>query len=98
MLMPFHQFCDFNFNTCQILYNGFVLIKTCILILPFLTYIKIHIFNLSSLFIKCLHMFLLPDVVSASIAGIVFMEVALSVTPVSTELTEILNMILSYKS
>ena len=57
-----------------------------------------HICNLSSLFIKFLHMFLLPDVVSASIAGVAFIEVALSVTSVSTELTEILNMILSYKS
>ena len=57
-----------------------------------------HIFNLSSLFMKFLHMFVLPDVVSAAIAGVAFMEVALSVTPVSTELTEILNMILSYKS
>ena len=43
-------------------------------------------------------MFLLPGVVSASIAGVAFIEVALSVTSVSTELTEILNMILSYKS
>ena len=57
-----------------------------------------RICNLSSLFIKFLHMFLLPDVVSASIAGVAFIEVALSVTSVSTELTEILNMILSYKS
>ena len=57
-----------------------------------------HICNLISLFIKFLHMFLLPDVVSASIAGVAFIEVALSVTSVSTELTEILNMILSYKS
>ena len=43
-------------------------------------------------------MFLLPDVVSASIAGVAFIEVALSVTSVCTECTEILNMILSYKS
>ena len=57
-----------------------------------------HICNLSSLFIKFLHMFLLPDVVSASIASVAFKEVALSVTSVSTELTEILNMIMSYKS
>ena len=52
-----------------------------------------HICNLLSLFIKFLHMFLLPDVVSAAIAGVAF-----SVTSVTTELTEILNMILSYKS
>ena len=40
-------------------------------------------------------MVLLPDVVSAAIAGVAFIAVALSVTSVSTELTEILNMILS---
>ena len=57
-----------------------------------------HICNLISLFIKFLHMFLLPDVVSAAIAGVAFIEDALSVTSVTTELTEILNMILSYKS
>ena len=57
-----------------------------------------HICNLSLLFIKFLHMFVLPDVVSASIAGVAFIEVALSVTSVSTELTEILNMLPSYKS
>ena len=43
-------------------------------------------------------MFVLPDVVSASIVCVAFMEVVLSLTLVSTELTEILNMILSYKS
>ena len=42
-------------------------------------------------------MFVLPDVLSASIVCIAFTEVALSFTVVSTELTEILNMILSYK-
>ena len=57
-----------------------------------------HICNLSSLFITFLHMFLLPDIVSASIAGVAFIEVVLSLTSVSTELTEILNMKLSYKS
>ena len=67
MLMPLHYFCDFNFNTCQTLYSGFVLIKSCkhytllskcilwlliILILSIsLTYIKMHIFHLISLFI-----------------------------------------------
>ena len=60
---------------------------------PFLTYIKMHIFNLSSLFIKLLHMFVLPDVVCVA-----FMEVVFSLIPVCTELTEILNTILSYKS
>ena len=43
-------------------------------------------------------MFLLPDVVSASIAGVAFIEVVLFVASVSTELNEILNMVLSYKS
>ena len=43
-------------------------------------------------------MFVLPDVLSASIVCVAFMVVALSFTLVSTELTEILNMILSYKS
>ena len=45
-----------------------------------------HICNLSSLFIKFLHMFVLPGEVSASIAGVAFIEVALSLTSVSTEL------------
>ena len=57
-----------------------------------------HIFNLSSLFIKFFHMFVLPDVLSASIVCVAFMDVALSFTVLTTELTEILNMILSYKS
>ena len=43
-------------------------------------------------------MFVLPDVLSASIVSVTFIEVALSVTVFITELTEILNMILSYKS
>ena len=47
------------------------------------------------LFIKFLHMFVLPDVVSASIVCVTFMVVTLSFTLVSTECTEILNMILS---
>ena len=42
-------------------------------------------------------MFLLPDVLSASIVCVAFMEVALSFPVVINELTEILNMILSYK-
>ena len=52
-----------------------------------------HIFNLSSLFIKFLHMFVLPDVVSASIAGVELIEVVLSVTHFGTELTETLKII-----
>ena len=43
-------------------------------------------------------MFVLPDVVSASILGVQFIEVVLSVIHFCTELTETLNMILSYKS
>ena len=43
-------------------------------------------------------MLLLPDVISAAIAGVAFIAVALSVTAVTTELAEILNMMLSYKS
>ena len=43
-------------------------------------------------------MFVLPDVVSASIVCVAFMEVVFSLTLVGTELTEILNVILSYKS
>ena len=37
-----------------------------------------HICNLSSLFIKFLHMFLLPDVVSAAIADVAFIQIILS--------------------
>ena len=43
-------------------------------------------------------MFGLPDVVSSSISGVQFIEVVLSVIQFFTELTETLNMILSYKS
>ena len=57
-----------------------------------------HICNLIALFIEFLYMFLLPDIVSAAIAGVAFIEVVLFVASVTTELTEILNMILSYKS
>ena len=42
-------------------------------------------------------MFVLPDVLSASIVSVTFIKVALSFTVFITELTEILNMILSYK-
>ena len=57
-----------------------------------------HICHLTVLFIKFFHMFLLPDVVSTAVAGVLFISLILSVTCVTTELTEILNMILSYKS
>ena len=57
-----------------------------------------HIFNLSSLFITFFHMFVLPDVLSAAIVCVAFMEVALSIPVVITELTEILSIILSDKS
>ena len=54
-----------------------------------------HICHVIALFIKFLHMFLLPDVVSTAIAGVAFITLVLSVTRVTTELTEIWNMILS---
>ena len=57
-----------------------------------------YICHLTVLFIKFLHIFLLPDVVSTAIADVAFITLVLSVTCVTTELTEILNMILSYKS
>ena len=57
-----------------------------------------HIFHLIALLTKFLHMFLLPDVVSTAIAGVAFIALLLPLTCVTTELTEILNMILSYKS
>ena len=56
-----------------------------------------HICHPIVLFIKFLHMFLLPDVVSTAIPDVVFMSLVLAVTCVTTELTEILNMILSDK-
>ena len=43
-------------------------------------------------------MSVLPDVVSASIADVEFIEVVLSITYFSTELTETLKIILSCKS
>ena len=57
-----------------------------------------NMYSLIALFMKFLHMFLLPDVVSAAITGVAFIGVVLTVTSVTTELIEILNMILSYKS
>ena len=42
-------------------------------------------------------MFVLPDVVFASISGVQLIEVVLSVIYFCTELTQTLNMILSYK-
>ena len=56
-----------------------------------------HICHLNSLFTKFLHMFVLPDVASASIAG-AEMVLVFSMTEFSCELTETLKMILSYKS
>ena len=43
-------------------------------------------------------MFVLPDVVSASIAGVQLIEVVLSIKHFSGELNETLKIILSYKS
>ena len=56
-----------------------------------------HICHLIVFFIKFVHKFLLPDVVSTAIPDVVFMSLVLGVTCVTTELTEILNMILSDK-
>ena len=56
-----------------------------------------YICHLIVLFLKVLQMFLLPDVVSPAIPDVVLMSLVLCVTSVSTELTEILNMILSDK-
>ena len=54
-------------------------------------------FHLNSLFIKFLHMFVLPDVASASIAGVELVYIVFSMIDFSCELTETLKMILSYK-
>ena len=43
-------------------------------------------------------MFVLPDVASASIAGVELVNIVFSMTDFSCELTETLKMILSYKS
>ena len=56
-----------------------------------------YICHLIVLFLKVLQMFLLPDVVSPAIPDVVLMSLVLCVTSVSTQLTEILNMILSDK-
>ena len=53
--------------------------------------------HLIVLFLRVLQMFLLPDVVSFAIPHVVLMSLVLGVTSVGTELTEILNMILSDK-
>ena len=42
-----------------------------------------HVYNLITLFIKFLHMFLLPDVVSAAIAGVAFNAIVITVTSVT---------------
>ena len=57
-----------------------------------------HIFNLSSLLLSFCISFFLPDVASACIAGVDFIQVVLSVMDLSGELTETLKIILSYKS
>ena len=57
-----------------------------------------HIFHLNSLFIKFLHMFVLPDVASSYIGAVKLVHVVFSITNFSCKLTELLNMILSYKS
>ena len=57
-----------------------------------------HIFHLKSLFLKFLHMFVLPDVSPSSITGVELIHIAFSMTNFSCELPETLNMLLSYKS
>ena len=52
----------------------------------------------SSFFIKFFHIFVLPDVLSASFSCIQLLDVVLSVVHFCTALTETLNMILSQKS
>ena len=47
---------------------------------------------------KFLHIFVLPDVVSASIADVELIAIVLSVMHLSAELTETLKIVLSYKS
>ena len=82
----------------------YTLLSKCILLL-LLIILRLSIFdvyqdayfNLSSLFIKILHMFFLPDVASACIAGVELMQVVLSVKDFSGELIETLKIILSYK-
>ena len=48
-----------------------------------------HICHLIVFFIRFFHMFLLPDVVSTAIAGVLFISLILSVTCTTNELTEI---------
>ena len=64
---------------------------------PFLTYIQMHIFHLNSLFIKFLHMFVLPDVASSSIAGVGLVLIIFCIADVPCGFTATLNIILSYK-
>ena len=65
---------------------------------PFLKYIKMHIVHLNSLFVKFLHMFVLPDVASACIGCVYLVQVVVCMTDFSSEFTETLKIILSYKS
>ena len=55
-------------------------------------------FYCSSFFIKFFHMFVLPDVLSASFSYLQLLDVVLSLLHFCTALTETLNMILSQKS
>ena len=56
-----------------------------------------YICHLIVLFLKVLQMFLLPNVVSPATPDVVLMSLVLCVTSISTELAEILNMLLSDK-
>ena len=57
-----------------------------------------YVFTIVHFFIKFSHMFVLPDVLSASFSCIQLLDVVLSVVHFCTALTETLNMILSQKS
>ena len=56
-----------------------------------------HIFHLDSLFIMFLHMFVLPDIASSSIAGVGLVDIVFSIKDVTCGFTATLNIILSYK-
>ena len=88
------------FKACKYytLLSKYILLLLIILILSIFDIYQDAYLSSVSIVYKVLHMFLLPDVVSAAIAGVAFITLVLSVTSVSTELAEILNMILSYKT
>ena len=48
--MSLHQFCDFYFNTCETLYNCFVLVKPC----NYYTLLSKYIFLVLIIVILCI--------------------------------------------